>query len=126
YFHTRILTDPCFAGSLYGLRRARPAVLPSGALEGLDVILISHAHADHLHLPSLERLDRGATVVLPGRVRAVEALGFRRVVELAPGQSMRAGSLEVTASAARHHVGLVGGRGARGYLLKGEGPSIYF
>src|SRR5262245_39338972 len=39
YTRGRVLTDPCFAGSLFSLRRARAAGLPPGALEGLDVVL---------------------------------------------------------------------------------------
>src|SRR5262249_6162602 len=53
YAHARVLTDPCFARSLYSLRRLRPPGLPDGALESLDVVLLSHAHADHLNRASL-------------------------------------------------------------------------
>src|SRR5207244_669343 len=87
YARGRALTDPCFARSLYTLKRARPAALPDGALEGIDLVLISHAHADHLHRPSLERLDRAATVVVPNGCAGLDGLGFARVIELEPGRS---------------------------------------
>jgi L-ascorbate metabolism protein UlaG (beta-lactamase superfamily) len=122
-----VLTDPCFARSLRSLKRVRAPGLPPGALEGLDLVLISHAHADHLHRASLERLDRAVTLIVPPGCSGADGLGFQRVVELEPGASFRSGGLEVTAVAARHRVGLFGRGRAVGYVIRGgDGPSVYF
>jgi L-ascorbate metabolism protein UlaG (beta-lactamase superfamily) len=126
YAHGRVLTDPCFAQSLYSLQRARPACLPTGALEGIDVVLISHDHADHLHRPSLDRIDRAATVVVPEGCRGADGLGFTKVIELPVGDSRQLGRLRISAVGARHRVGFLGGGRAVGYVIEGEAPTVYF
>ncbi|QER86868.1 MBL fold metallo-hydrolase [Streptomyces tendae] len=103
--HTRVLTDPLFARRLAHLRRRRGAVPPPPALRA-DVALVSHLHADHLHLPSLARLAPGTRVLVPrGALRAVP--GLRRltglaVSEVAPGDVTTVGPLVVRAVPARH------------------------
>lgn len=125
YARARVLTDPCLARSLYSLGRVRPPGLPDGALEGIDVVLVSHAHADHLHPPTLERLDRAATLIVPAGVR-VPRLGFRRVVEVRAGDVTTVAGLEVTAVPAQHRVGLLGHGRVLGYVVRGDGPTVYF
>src|SRR5438477_650012 len=53
---TRVLTDPLLVERLGPLRRH--ASLEREVLQQItpDVVVISHAHQDHLHLPSLRRL----------------------------------------------------------------------
>jgi L-ascorbate metabolism protein UlaG (beta-lactamase superfamily) len=126
YARGRVLTDPCFARSLYSLKRLKAAGLPPGALEGLDLVLISHAHADHLHRPSLERLDRAVTLIVPPGCSAADGLGFARVVELEPGATFHAGGIDVTAVPAQHRVGIFGSGRATGYVVRGDGPTVYF
>jgi L-ascorbate metabolism protein UlaG (beta-lactamase superfamily) len=126
YAQARVLTDPCFARSLYSLNRVRAAELPPGALEALDVVLISHAHADHLHRPSLERLDRACTVIVPAGCGGLDRLGFRQLIELEPGGTFTTHGLKITAVPAQHRVGLFGGGRALGYVLEGDGPTVYF
>jgi L-ascorbate metabolism protein UlaG (beta-lactamase superfamily) len=127
YARARVLTDPMFARSLYSLRRLRPAGLPDGALESIDVVLVSHAHADHLHRASLERLDRRAstTLVVPAGVR-LPAIGFREVIPMRPGDAISVAGLEITAVAAQHRVGLFGHGRALCYFVRGDGPTVYF
>ncbi|MER7438986.1 MBL fold metallo-hydrolase, partial [Pseudonocardia alni] len=59
-----VLTDPVLGPSVGPLRRTAPAVDPEGPA-GADLVLISHLHADHLHLASLRRLPRAVEVVVP-------------------------------------------------------------
>jgi L-ascorbate metabolism protein UlaG (beta-lactamase superfamily) len=125
YARARLLTDPMFARSLYSLRRLRPPGLPDGALESIDVVLLSHAHVDHLHRPSLERIDRAATIVMPAGVRLPE-LGFHDVRELRAGDAVHVAGLEITAVAAHHRVGFRGHGRALGYVVRGDGPTVYF
>lgn len=109
----RLLTDPLFARRLAHLRRRRGAVPPPEAALA-DAVLVSHLHADHLHLPSLARLARGTRLLVPrGARRAVpglERLAELRglaVTEMAPGDVVAAGGgvrggVRVRAVSARH------------------------
>ncbi|MFD8418883.1 MBL fold metallo-hydrolase [Streptomyces sp. NPDC059466] len=102
---TRLLTDPLFARRLAHLRRRRGAPPPPEAAAA-DVALVSHLHADHLHVPSLRQLAPGTLVLLPeGASRAVPALrGLERLrlTEVAPGDRVQVGDLVVRAVSARH------------------------
>ena len=126
YAAARVITDPCFASSLYGLSRLRPAALGPGALEAIDVALLSHDHADHLHPRSLERLDRAVVLVVPAGTSRCDRLGFRRIIELDRWQSTDVAGLRIPAVPARHRVGWVGSRLAVGYVIEGDGPTVYF
>ncbi len=102
----RVLTDPLFARRLAHLRRRRGAVPPPPAAEA-DVVLVSHLHADHLHVGSLARLAAGTTVLLPrGALAAVPGLRrlrYRlRLVETGAGESVDFGAVTVRAVPAAH------------------------
>jgi L-ascorbate metabolism protein UlaG (beta-lactamase superfamily) len=95
----RLLTDPVLRSHVVHLRRQAPEPADPGAL---DAVLISHGHHDHLDLPSLRRLDPGATVVTArGASRWLRRIG-RAVVELAPGEEVRIGGVAVRAVPAVH------------------------
>ena len=128
---TRLLVDPFLGQFLLGVRRREAACLAKADAADADLVLVSHAHRDRLHLPTLRKLSRRAVIVVPPRCASlVRGLGFARQVELAPGQSMDHEDLEITAVAARHD----GRRGpidrswrpAVGYLVKCAGASVYY
>ena len=104
----RVLTDPVFTGRVGHLRRLRgPVPGPSAAVA--DLVVISHLHADHLHLPSLAALQHGSRVLLPaGAVDAVPALrrlGRRcrlELVEVIAGDEVTVGAVRVRAVPALH------------------------
>jgi L-ascorbate metabolism protein UlaG (beta-lactamase superfamily) len=123
----RLLTDPVLRRRVLHLRR-RGAV-PMDALRELDAILVSHAHWDHLDVPSLTRLGRGVRIVLPrGAGRLVRRRFLRNVVEVDVGEAIELGGVSVTATAAEHNAGR-GPLGVRapalGYVLEGE-KRVYF
>ena len=128
---TRVLTDPCFASWLWGLRRAEPAVIDPGDLAAVDLVLISHAHRDHLHLPSLRRVPRSATVLAPaGCLDLIQPLGFANLRGLEPGAAFAFRDLTVTALPARHD-GRRGPldprwRGALGFFVKTSDVGAYY
>src|SRR5690606_31154487 len=94
------------------------------ALEATDLVLVSHAAPDHLHLPTLERVPRSATVVVPPRAAAkVSPLGFARLLELKVGHSLELCGVGVEATPVRHGSAE---RPAQAYVLRGDGPSVYF
>ncbi len=127
----RVLTDPCFGSWLYGLRRSQGAAIDPGDLASVDVVLISHAHPDHLHLPSLRRLPRRAVAIAPnGCLDLLAPLGFADLIGLEPGASHSHGDVVITAVPARHD-GTRGPfdprwRGALGYFVKSPDVGAYF
>jgi len=131
YADTRILTDPVLGRFVRAVPRVRAAATAGLELGRLDLCLVSHAHHDHLHLPSLARVPRSATLVVPPRCAELcSPLGFARVIELAIGEAIEHRGVEVTAVPARHYPGrgLLDWRrrGSCGYVVRGPGPTAYF
>ena len=59
-----VLTDPVLAPTVGLLRRVVP--LPDPATwAGVDTVLISHLHGDHLHIPSLRTLGTAIRILVP-------------------------------------------------------------
>ncbi|MFG3060676.1 MBL fold metallo-hydrolase [Streptomyces sp. NPDC048231] len=129
---TRVLTDPLFARRLAHLRRRRGAPPPPEARVA-DVVLVSHLHADHLHVPSLARLAPGTRLLVPrgalAQVPGLRRLGRLRLTEVAPGDVVRVDDLVVRVVPARHDGRRlpVGPRRspALGFVLEG-GARTYF
>ncbi|MFJ7624882.1 MBL fold metallo-hydrolase [Streptomyces sp. NPDC097595] len=104
----RFLTDPLFVRRFAHLRRRR-GELPGPDAAVADVVLISHLHSDHLHLPSLARVAPGARVLVPrGSVRSVPGLRLLRrarglrITEVVVGDEVRVGGVRVRAVPALH------------------------
>jgi L-ascorbate metabolism protein UlaG (beta-lactamase superfamily) len=124
----RFLTDPALEPRIGALRRL-VAPVAEGAIDGTDVVLVSHLHLDHLDLASLRRLRPATTIVVPsGAGPWLRGQGWERVVELAAGERADLGGVGVRAVAARHG-GYRPPRGPRapalGYLLEGR-RTVYF
>jgi L-ascorbate metabolism protein UlaG (beta-lactamase superfamily) len=99
---TALLTDPVLRPRVGHLRRLHP-VPADPRLESPDAVLISHAHHDHMDLPSLVRVARTCPVFTPpGCAKALRRRGLQ-VTEVEPGERVRIGGLELVAAAARHH-----------------------
>jgi L-ascorbate metabolism protein UlaG (beta-lactamase superfamily) len=124
----RLLTDPLLVDGVAHIRRRVP-VPDVEALSTLSAILISHAHADHLHAPSLRRLRATCPVIAPrGCARLLRRAASGKVVELDEGERRAVGAVGVEAVPA-HHDGRRHPLGppmpALGFLL--DGPArIYF
>jgi L-ascorbate metabolism protein UlaG (beta-lactamase superfamily) len=97
----RLLTDPLLRRRLGHVFRVAPAAEPLA--DELDAVLISHAHYDHLHVPSLKLVRARQYVVPPGCRRFLEPRGFGPVVELDEGEELEIGGLTVRATHAVHH-----------------------
>ncbi|HET8813033.1 MAG TPA: MBL fold metallo-hydrolase, partial [Gaiella sp.] len=70
---------------------------------GIDAVLLSHAHHDHLDLGSLQRLGRKTLLVVPrGLGSFLHRQGFRDVHELAVGEGLQIGDVRVEATFAAH------------------------
>lgn len=116
--------DPMLGRWIGGVRRAVEPGLAASDLADVGLILISHRHADHLHVATLRRLPRTATVVVPaGAAAAISGLGYARVIELSPGADLELRGVHVVAEATAHGAGEL----AHGlsYVVRGDGPSLY-
>lgn len=99
---TRVLIDPLFRSSLLHLQRQAPPV-DLARWGAPDVLLISHAHLDHLDKRSLKLVDRRVRAIVPSdSVRLMRSIGFNDVVGLSAGQEATAGGLTVRAVHADH------------------------
>ncbi len=128
----RLLTDPVLRRRVAHLVRRTPdAELSDPELEGgaIDAVLVSHAHRDHLDLPSFRLLPEGVPVLVPRGVRPlVTRIGLRNVTELREGDELPVGDVQVREVRALHD----GGRGLRrdatgtiGFLVRGS-STVYF
>lgn len=98
-----VATDPIWSSRIHTVKRlAEPGV----ALEDcppLDVATISHAHYDHLDLPTLKRLGPNTTFVVPKDNRdLLTGAGLPQVVELGWWESTTLGDLRITLVPAQH------------------------
>jgi L-ascorbate metabolism protein UlaG (beta-lactamase superfamily) len=122
-----VVTDPVLRRRIFHLRRGDP--VDPGALDGVDVVLISHVHHDHLDLPSLDRVDLAAQVLVPaGAGGLLRRRGFRIVREVRPGDEVDLGSLRVRATHAEHPATRRLGTGTTlpvGYVVVGT-RAVYF
>jgi L-ascorbate metabolism protein UlaG (beta-lactamase superfamily) len=132
-----VVIDPNFARWLFLLKRLRQPGLRVSDLPPIDTVLVTHAHFDHLHRPSLRAIVRNTEwqrgmpprVVVPHNVfDLVSDLGFGDVVELDWWNSYRHGGLTVTHVPARHWGARVikdAHRGYGGYVLRAGKQSLY-
>lgn len=124
----RIVTDPILRPRVGPLRRT--TTIPQDELwSDADAVLISHSHWDHLDFASLRLIGRETTLIIPrGMASHVRARGFRRTVELLPGEHHGVGTVTVEATHAEHKgfgppVG--GTERSIGFLIRGS-TAIYF
>lgn len=98
-----ILVDPNWALWHGPVKRVRHPSVSTAALPYIDLILITHAHFDHLHLPSLRAVAAGQPVILPRGVGSiVKRCSFSRIIELDCWETVHFRNLEITLTPARH------------------------
>jgi L-ascorbate metabolism protein UlaG (beta-lactamase superfamily) len=125
----RFLTDPLLRRFLAGLVHRAPVQDVAPVLDGIDAVLISHLHHDHLDLPSLKLLSADVELIVPSPGReVVKSTGLPRVREVAPGETVEVRGVRVHATLADHYgrrapFGPVGD--SLGFLIEGS-ERIYF
>jgi L-ascorbate metabolism protein UlaG (beta-lactamase superfamily) len=98
---TRVIVDPVLRPRILHLRRFHR--IPPAALRGLDAVLITHQHHDHLDPPSLERLGKDLPSVVPaGAAGTLRRRRFTRVTEIVEGERIAIGAMSATATPAAH------------------------
>lgn len=142
FYGVHILTDPVLfdrVGAQLGIctvgrkRLVAPAVDPF-RLPRIDLVLLSHAHMDHMDLPSLACIPENARVVTaPKTSDILVSQPFQNPVELKWGEKTlvetASGKIEVEAVEVKHWGArwkIDDYRGYVGYLLKRGGKSILF
>ncbi len=132
-----LLIDPNFARWLIVLKRQRRPGVRLRDLPPIDYVLVSHAHFDHLHRPSLRaiarltcwRCGRAPQIVVPKNVRdIVGRLGFSAIHELEWWQEFHEGKLSITQTPAQHWGARMlrdFHRGFGGYVIRSAQHSLY-
>jgi L-ascorbate metabolism protein UlaG (beta-lactamase superfamily) len=132
-----VMVDPVFATRLVVLRRQRRPGLKMRRLPGVDVVLLTHAHMDHLNRPSLRRIARqtkrrtgkAPVVVVPQGVEdLVESLGFSEVLTMRLWETIEVDGLKVTLTPCQHWGARMfhdTHRGFGGYVIEGGALSVY-
>jgi L-ascorbate metabolism protein UlaG (beta-lactamase superfamily) len=122
-----IVTDPVLRSRIFHLRRKAPDDL--SALDGVDAILLSHTHHDHLDLRSLDKLDQRTQVLVPsGAGGLLRRRGFRFVREVVAGDEVAVGPVRIRVTHAEHASGFRAGTGKAqpvGYVIAGA-QTVYF
>ncbi len=147
FFGRWIITDPVLSERIginvanlftIGPRRLVSPALSFVELPKIDLILLSHAHMDHLDVPTLRKFDRRTPVVIAKNTfDVIEDLGFQEVYELDWGEFALIGDLRVEALEVKHFGwrypwerdrsrGYWDGRSYNAYLISGNGKHFVF
>ncbi|GAA5494874.1 L-ascorbate metabolism protein UlaG, beta-lactamase superfamily [Rubritalea squalenifaciens DSM 18772] len=124
-----VLVDPNWAGWHGIVKRQREPGMDINLVPLVDLVLVSHAHFDHLHKKSLKIVDSHEGIVVPkGSATLVKKLGFSDIHEMALWDSIQFGDLNVTHTPSHHW-------GARyihdthrdygGYIIKSDDLTIF-
>lgn len=126
-----IVTDPVLSKGYSPLhRRKAPIPLPS-SYHNAEIVLISHAHHDHLSKSTLRQFSDSVTILCPEPcAKIIRELG-KCIVVMVPGDSYRIPDGQITAVAAHHP----GGRNstnaepdgrALGFIIETDYGTIYY
>lgn len=128
-----ILTDPVLsdrigpriAGRSFGLGRLRPAPLGPSDIPAPNILLLSHAHFDHLDRPTLRELaSPHTTVITAAGTRGLVPRGFKEIHELPWGESISIGGVCISALKPAHwgaRTAVDRARGYNSYLIQSRG-----
>ncbi|HUB87559.1 MAG TPA: MBL fold metallo-hydrolase [Verrucomicrobiae bacterium] len=124
-----VLIDPNFANWLFLLKRIKRAGLKIRDLPPIDLVLLTHAHFDHFHKPTLRKLPAPKIAVMPWGVGDLAYdLGFERIIEMEWWESFSQRDWKVTFVPSKHWGARTlhdQHRGYGGFVLEHQGRKIY-
>ncbi|HUA64544.1 MAG TPA: MBL fold metallo-hydrolase [Alphaproteobacteria bacterium] len=126
-----VLIDPNFANWLFFLKRLKRTGLKFRDLPPVDLVLLTHAHFDHFHKPTLRKLPHPKIGIMPrGVADLAHNLGFSRVIELEWWESFSQAKSDwkVTFTPSQHWGARTLAdrhRGYGGFVLEHQGRTIY-
>jgi len=147
FYGTMILTDPVFSMRAglnimgmftLGTKRLVVPALRIDELPPIDVILISHAHMDHLDLHSLRKFDRNIPVIMAANTSdIIKDMRFTSVTEVDWAHRVEVAGLTIEGLRVKHFGwrfpwekdrsrGNFDGRSFNGYLISKNGKHIVF
>ncbi|MBX2991275.1 MAG: MBL fold metallo-hydrolase [Bacteroidetes bacterium] len=147
FYGTNIITDPVFSDRIglnvahlftIGPKRLVYPALTFDELPPIDLILLSHAHMDHLDTPTIRKFNRNIPMVIAQNTHdVVEDFRFEKVYQLDWGQWAQIGDVRVEALEVKHFGwrypweqdrsrGYHDGRSYNAYLLSRNGKQIVF
>ncbi len=119
----RILTDPVLPNSISGfLKRFRTAGIDKSLLSTIDVVLISHKHADHFNLRSIKKMKREILILAPPKIAtALRKKGFVNSIDFTVGMNYKQFGITFHAVPSQHPTS----PDAIGFIIEGK-YIIYF
>jgi L-ascorbate metabolism protein UlaG (beta-lactamase superfamily) len=124
----RVLTDPVLRDRVGPLVRVAESA-GSDEIGPIDLVLLSHLHADHTDLPSLRRLTPAPRVLAPYPAAAwLTRRGLQNATDLSVGEQRSIGSVRIAATQAMHdrrRRPLGPAADPVGYVVRGS-RSVYF
>ena len=126
---TNLLVDPNWAKWLKVIKRIRHPGLEIHDLPSIDLVLVTHAHFDHLDRRTLRKVAEGQPIIVPFEVgNLVRGLGFRSIHELDYWMTLEHAGARITLTPC-HHWGARflhdSHRGFGGYIIELGGRTIY-
>ena len=129
YKGKRVLTDPFLSPHIFGIKRQKPALRPD-LVPQVDLIVISHAHYDHLDMRTLRRLDRESVVIIPENTKPVLGrIHFKEIMELKHFETTQKEGIKITSLPVKHNKGrsiLFPNTEVASYLITIEDKTFYF
>ena len=127
--HHNLLIDPNWAKWLKVIKRMKHPGLHLHELPNIDLVLVTHAHFDHLDRQTLREVAAAQPIVVPFEVgNLVHDLGFRSVHELHYWEQYEHGPLKITLTPCHHWGARMlhdSHRGFGGFVIEVGGRSIF-
>jgi L-ascorbate metabolism protein UlaG (beta-lactamase superfamily) len=134
-----VLTDPVFSTRIglglgpivVGLKRLVAPALVREQLPPVDLILLSHAHMDHLDIPSLRDLENKSVEVITARATSdlLRVNRYKRVQEVGWDEEVRCGPLTLRGVRVNHWGAPMRSdtwRGYNGYVIQSGKRRVLF
>ena len=124
-----LLIDPNWAKWLKVIKRVKHPGLHLHELPNIDMVLVTHAHFDHLDRRTLREVAANQPIVVPFEVgNLVHDLGFRSVHELHYWECYEHGPLKITLTPCHHWGARMlhdSHRGFGGFVIEVGGRAIF-